>query len=686
MQLKSFGLVMASAFVMSCVHGPGHKKEVTVQRQPNAETEALIPFDYKEGELTRLCEEGVTSFKAQMEDWRSQSNSHRTEFETLLQFETLLADFNELTNPWMFMSSVSTKKYIRDESTKCEENVSAALNEVYTNRANYELIKDVVTAQPEEARLLKETKFAFEMNGMSLKDDELKLFKSLLDRLSQLSVQFGSNLNNDVSTVTYTEAELKGAKADFLARLKKTSEGLYIVTTKSPDYTHVMENVESSESRKRMSFAYNNRQAEANTPLLQEAIKLRGQIANLLGFPTYADYSLREKMAGNSQNVYQFLNGLKKKLARKNKSELATLAQFKKEELKDSSPFVPWDIAYVSNLLKVKKYNVNDEEVRAYFPARHVVEQTFDVYSTLLGVKFRRLSNAPVWAPNVDLYEIMDVKSQKVIAYFYADLIPREGKYGHAAAFSLVYGRRLKGEEGAYKKPVSAMVANFTPASRDKPSLLTHDEVETFFHEFGHIMHQTLTKAKYASLAGSSVKRDYVEAPSQMLENWVWQKEILKKMSAHHADPAKKLPDDLILRMQKAQLFNAGIQYTRQLVFGFFDMNIHRNPSLDVTQEYATIYEELVGMKPLEGTHFPASFGHVMGGYSAGYYGYLWSKVYAEDMFSVFKKKGILNPVVGAKYRQTILEAGNMMDPLELTKAFLGRNPNNKAFFKSLGL
>jgi Zn-dependent oligopeptidase len=515
---------------------------------------------------------------------------------------------------------------------------------------------------------------------------DLKKYKALKDRLSQLSVQFGQNLNNDVSTVAFSEAELKGAKADFLARLKKDTAGNYIATTKAPDYLAVMENVVIAETRKKMMFAYNNRQAEANTAILQEATKLRADIGKLMGYPTYADYALREKMAGNSKAVFDFLNGLKDKLAAKNKSDLKTLAQFKAQVLKDKSPLEIWDVPYLTNLLKIQKYNVDQEVVRQYFPAQYVVDQTLDVYSQLLGVNFRQIKGAPVWAEQVELYEVTDRASKQVVAYFYADLIPREGKYGHAAAFPLISGRNLIYEDGSYQKPVASIVANFTPAAPGKPVLLSHNEVETFFHEFGHIMHQVLTKAKFGSLSGSNVKGDFVEAPSQMLENWVWQKEILKKMSQNYQDPKKKLPDDLIARLQKIKMFNSGVQYTRQLVFGLFDMNIHTHPNLDITQEYADVHLELTGLKALEGTHFPATFGHMMGGYSAGYYGYLWSKVFAEDMFSVFLAKGILNPKVGMKYRTQILESGNMRDPMDLIKGFLGREPNNKAFFKSLGL
>lgn len=674
-----------SIVINSCAHKGSNIDRSLVLRYPNAESEALIRYDYKEGELTTLCEGASNNLKKQIEAWRNENKSNGTESKGLLSFENIIANFGDELAPLAFMGSVSTDAKIREESSKCEAASSVVTNEIFTNRANYEILKSSKPSNPEEERLLKETLFTFEMNGMKLNDDELKKYKTLKDRLSQLAVDFGQNLNNDVSSILLSEQELKGVKSDFLARLKKDAKGSYIVTTKSPDYIHVMENAIHSETRKKMLFAYNNRQSTTNTPILQEATKIRAEIGQLMGYPTYADYSLREKMAGNSKTVFDFLNGLKDKLSAKNKSDLKALEIFKSKTLKDISPLMAWDIPYVSNQLKIKKYDVDEDAIRQYFPAKHVVDQILDIYSQLLGVSFRRIENALVWAPQVDLYEVTDKTTKKVVAYFYADLIPREGKYGHAAAFPLKSGRVLE-SDGTYQKPIASIVANFTPASPGKPVLLSHDEVETFFHEFGHIMHQVLTKAKYASLSGSNVKGDYVEAPSQMLENWVWQKEILLKMSKNYLDPKKKMPLDLISKLQKIRNFNSGIQYTRQLVFGLFDMNIHTNPKLDVTEEFGKVYFELTSLKALEGSHFPATFGHMMGGYSAGYYGYLWSKVFAEDMFSIFQKKGILSPAVGMKYRQQILEPGNMKDPLELIKGFLGREPNNKAFFKSLGI
>lgn len=302
----------------------------------------------------------------------------------------------------------------------------------------------------------------------------------------------------------------------------------------------------------------------------------------------------------------------------------------------------------------------------------------------MLGVKFVEVKGADVWANDVKLYEIHNAADDQLIGYFYTDFVPRQGKYGHAAAFPLISGRVMS--NGKYSVPVASIVANFTPPTADKPSLMTHDEVETFFHEFGHIMHQTLTKAPYASLSGSSVAQDFVEAPSQMLENWVWNPEILNILSSHY-QTGDKLPKDMLDKMIAARNFGQGTAYTKQLLYALFDMTIHtQQGSVDVTKTYDDLYRQIVGQEPIAGSHFAASFGHLMGGYDAGYYGYLWSEVYAQDMFSQFPPDDLMNQEVGSRYRTVILEQGSMKDAIDLLRGFLGREPNADAFFKKLGL
>jgi thimet oligopeptidase len=389
-------------------------------------------------------------------------------------------------------------------------------------------------------------------------------------------------------------------------------------------------------------------------------------------------------MAQSTKTVESFLNGLKGKLSQRNQADLAQLLKYKKQLDPKAQNVDAWDLTYLAYQLKKRDFDLDEEKIREYFPADFVMKEMFGVYSEILSVKYEKVDGADAWAPDVTIYRILDSKTNELIAYFHADFTPREGKYGHAAAFTLRSGRM---KEGKYVTPISSIVANFNPPANGKPSLLSHGEVETLFHEFGHIMHQTLTKAPYASMSGSSVKRDFVEAPSQMLENWVWKQPILNRLSGHYSDTSKKLPPELLNRMLAARDFNLGYGYMRQLMFGFFDFQIHTaQGEVDVTKVHDNLFEGLFKVKAIEGGRFPAGFGHMMGGYDAGYYGYLWSEVYAEDMFTRFAPGKLLDPKIGMQYRVSILEKGNMKEPMEMLREFLGREPNSKAFFKRLGL
>jgi thimet oligopeptidase len=377
------------------------------------------------------------------------------------------------------------------------------------------------------------------------------------------------------------------------------------------------------------------------------------------------------------------LNGLKSKLAERNKKDKARLLAFKKKLDSSATQLDQWDGIYLETQIKKSDYSIDENIVKEYFPSDFTIRGMLDIYSKLFGVRFEQILNPQAWNGDVSLYKMMDQKSKNLIGYIYMDLFPRPNKYGHAAAFTLVSGRNKA--DGTYNVPISAIVANLNPPTADKPSLLSHDEVETMFHEFGHIMHQTLTRAPYVDLTGMKMAWDFVEAPSQMLENWVWNKGILTKLSGHYTDTRKKFPQKLLNQMLAAKDFNKGYSYTRQLWLGLMDFTFHtRSGPIDVTETANQLYREINGSEPLPGNHFPATFGHLMGGYDSGYYGYLWSEVFAQDMFTRFEGQNILSPKVGARYRKLVLEPGNTKPAMDLLVDFLGRKPNNRAFFKKL--
>jgi Zn-dependent oligopeptidases len=304
------------------------------------------------------------------------------------------------------------------------------------------------------------------------------------------------------------------------------------------------------------------------------------------------------------------------------------------------------------------------------------------IFGPLFGIRFCVVPDAPVWAPGVRLVRILDAADNRTLAYIYLDMFPRDGKYGHMMMVPLIAGRRTK---NGYSVPVTAIVGNFRAPSGDVPSLLTHDDVEGLFHEFGHALHGCLTKVPYASLSGSSVEWDFVETPSQALENWAWEPAVLDAVSGHYARPEEKLPREIRDRIIAARDLGAGLFYTRMLVISSEDMAFHTaSGPVDVTATGDRVYRELMGIEPLPGGHEPSTIGHFMGGYDAGYYSYLWAEVYALDVFARFKKDGLFNPATGAAYRHAILEQGNMQDGTALLRQFLGRAPTMDAFYERL--
>ncbi len=644
--------------------------------------EALIRSDYAPGELAASCASLIQQADEELKRIEAIPADQRNFDGIAIRMENALADFNDRVSPLTFMKYVSTNETVSKEGAECDEKTDAFWVTVATRKGLYDALRAVKPRTAEEKVLHKEILLEFERNGMKLPEKRREEVKKLKVELSQLESQFSTNLNQDQSTIEFTEDELKGLPEDFIKRLGRSKSGKLIVTAKPTDYGMVMENAVSGETRRRMALLYQRRAAEKNVPLLEKAIVLRQKIARLMGYKTWADYRTEDRMAKNSATVLKFLGNLRGKLAEANRSDLAKLGKFQLEIDPEAKKVNAWDTVYLSYQLKKRDFDLDNEKIREYFPVDTVLKGMFGIYSRLFGVELHEIKGARTWADGVKLYSIRDADTKELIAHFYADFFPRPMKYGHAAAFTLVAGRM---KEGKYQAPVSAIVANFTPPANGKPSLLTHDEVETVFHEFGHIMHQTLTRAPYASLSGTRTSRDFVEAPSQMLEEWVWSPEMLQELSGHYKDSSKKLPKELLDRMIAARDFNLGLFYTRQLFLGLLDMTYHtsRGP-VDTTQVHHRLYREINGMEPLVDGRFQAGFGHLMGGYDAGYYGYLWSAVYAADMFSRFESEGLLNADLGKRYRRTVLERGKMVEASQLLKDFLGREPNPKAFFKKL--
>jgi thimet oligopeptidase len=349
-----------------------------------------------------------------------------------------------------------------------------------------------------------------------------------------------------------------------------------------------------------------------------------------------------------------------------------------------NEPLMPWDWTFYDSRQAERDFGVDNDTVAEYFPLDAVLAGMFDICSEMFGIEFTPIDNTGTWDDNVLLYELRNVGEPDPIAYFYADLHPRPGKYGHAACWRLRAG--CLDEAGTYRLPVSAIACNFTKPTPDSPSLLQHSEVETLFHEFGHVLHNTLTEVSLPRFSGTQTERDFVEAPSQIMENWTWEPTVLSRFACHYRTN-EPIPAELLASMVAARNQNVALKTLRQVFYGRYDLALHGGT--EPTDADVAYWEniDLTLIPGHEGTHFGASFGHMMSdGYAAGYYGYLWSKVYGDDMFSVFEQEGVLNPEVGQRYRSMILARGGTADGKDFLVHFLGREPSPDAFMRKIGL
>lgn len=641
-----------------------------------------IRSQYAPGEITRVCDAAITSADESFLKIRAIPPEQRTPDNTLLAFEQALAEYNDRIMPLTFMGYVYPDPAIASEGTACEEKAGMYSVSVFTRRDLYDAILAVTPRTPEEQRLHTETLRQFKKNGLALPDDRLAKVRALKENLTRLEVRFSSNLNNDNTTLAFSAADLEGVPAEALATFQKAENGTFLVTTKYPDYYAVMQNAKKSETRKAMQSAFLNRQAEENIRLLEEAILVRQQIARELGYATWADYRIDGRMAGSRENVSAFLDGIKNPLKEKTRQELAELLAIKQALDPKAKSLDPWDLLYLNEQKRQQQYALDDESVRKYFPLDTVTKGMFDRFGPLFSVRFEEVPDANVWAPEVKLYRVIDITKNRTVAYIYFDLFPRPGKYGHTMMVPLLSGRVA---DGQYTVPVAAIVGNFRAPNGDTPSLLTHDDVDGLFHEFGHTLHGCLTRAPYASLSGTNVEWDFVETPSQAMEEWAWQPEVMNEISGLYTNRSEKLPADIRDRIIAARDMDIGQAYTRMLMISAEDMEFHTAQGpVEVTGISDRMYKDLMGIPPVKGGHEPAVIGHFMGGYDAGYYSYLWSKVYALNVFERFREDGLGNTTTGAAYRHWILEPGNMHDGKTLLSGFLGHEPGMDVFYERL--
>jgi len=603
-------------------------------------------------------------------------------------YEIALTD-NRLT----IIKETSTNSALRDAATDALKELEEWIVGLDYREDVYKVVKAYADTTPrlkgEDAKLLAETMRDYRRAGLELPKPQRDEVERMRKELSRLTTDFESNITKAQKAVKFAKAELEGLPDDFLQQIKTGDDEYTVMANVTVQNLRVMDDAKREETRKKLLVEHDNLAQAENIPLLEKILPLRDDVAKKLGYTTWADYQTETKMVKTATNAIDFLERLTMGLQPKFDAEVEEFRQIKARETGDTNAQIHiWDWRYFSNQLKKEKYTVDAEQLRVYFPYQRVLEGMFKIYQSIFGLKFERVDPPYKWIGDLQLYAVSDAATDEPLGMFYLDMFPREGKYNHFAEFDIISGKKLPA--GKYQRPTVALICNFPSPGKDQPSLLEHSDVETLFHEFGHAMHAILTRAKYARFSGTSVPRDFVEAPSQMLENWVWDKKVLDSFAADYRDPSKKIPAEILAKLKEAKLATEGTRYRRQLSFGLTDLALHTQIHDDNAKEALPLSNKVASRVffPLApDTAFVAYFGHLMH-YDAGYYGYAWADAIAADMATVFEHapNGFFDQAAGRRLRTEIYEPGDSRDVNISIEKFLGRKRSLEPFLRKIGI
>ena len=555
--------------------------------------------------------------------------------------------------------------------------------------------KDQLGLAQDQMKLLEDNYKGFVRGGANLSDEDKALYSKWSEELSLTTLQFSKNVLAATNAYTLNitdEADLAGLPEYVKAMGAEAAaeKGLkgWAFTLDYPSYSPFLKYSKNRELRKQIWTAYNTRAIGGefdNTQIVKKIVDLRIKIANILGYETYADYALEERMAKNKNTVNNFIMQLLEPSLEFAKKDVADVYAYAQKNGFEDTQLMPWDFTFWSERYQEAEYSLNAEELKPYFQLESCIDAVFGLANTLYGITFHELNNVPVYHEDVKVYEVKD-KDGRHLSLFYADFFPRASKRG-GAWMTDFRGQSIR--NGVEYRPFVSIVCNFTKPTAGTPSLITHDEFTTFLHEFGHALHGILAEGRYPSLTGTSVSRDFVELPSQIMENWAYEPEYLNSFAKHYKT-GEPIPAELIEKIVAAKNYLAGYGQVRQLHFAYLDMAWHSRtsvPELGTVEFEQSVLTPYNIMPAAEGAAFSCSFSHIFsGGYSAGYYSYKWAEVLEADAFSLFKEKGIFNTEVSNSFRKNILSAGGAQDEAEIYRNFRGHDPQPEALMQKLGL
>ncbi|MDM5137931.1 oligopeptidase A [Aeromonas salmonicida] len=670
--------------------------------------DSLPPFSQIQPEQVQAAvTQAIADCKQKITDVLAQRDSHT--------WDSLIAPLEEVNDrlarvwsPVSHLNSVLNSEALRAAHDACLPLLSEFQTYVGQHEGLYQAYlglfesDDFPRLDGAQRKEIQNTLRDFRLSGIGLPAEAQQRYGEIQARLSELASRFSNNVLDATqgwTKLVSDEAELAGLPQSVLAAARQLAEQKgqqgWLFTLDIPSYLPVMMYADNRELRAELYEAFTTRASDQgpnagkwdNSAIMTELLSLRRELAKLLGFGNYAELSLATKMAEKTEQVVGFLTDLAAKSLPQGKAELEEIRTFAAEH-HGQRELAAWDLPYYAEKLKQHKFSISDEQLRPYFPANKVVKGLFEVVKRVFGIKVRERLGIDTWHPDVRFYDIFDAEDE-LRGSFYLDLYAREHKQG-GAWMDVCLGRRYR-QDGSLQKPVAYLTCNFNGPVDGKPALFTHDEVVTLFHEFGHGIHHMLTQIDVAGVAGiNGVAWDAVELPSQFLENWCWESEALAFISGHH-ETGEPLPADLLEKMLTARNFQAAMQMLRQLEFALFDFRLHQefdpaNPD-QIPTLLAEVRSQVAVMTPPAFNRFQHSFSHIFaGGYAAGYYSYKWAEVLSADAFSRFEEEGIFNPATGQSFLKNILEKGGSKEPMELFRAFRGREPQVDALLRHSGI
>ena len=645
-------------------------------------------------------EAGIAEAKAEID--AIIANEDEPTFENTIEaMEVAGAMLNNVANIFYNLMEANTN----DQMQEIAEQISPMLTEysmyVSLNPVLFEKVKTVYEKRNElglaqdQMTLLEDNYKGFVRGGANLSDEDKELYSKWSEELSLTTLQFSKNVlaATNAYTLHVTDSADLAGLPDFVRSMaaetaaEKGLEG-WAFTLQAPSYSPFLKYSENRELRKDIWTAYNTRALGGefdNTEVVKKIVDLRIKIANILGYETYADYALEERMAKSKTTVNEFIKNLLEPSLPFAKKDVADVFAYAKKNGFNGDRLESWDFSYWSEKYQQAEYSLSAEELKPYFQLESCIDAVFGLATRLYGISFTELDNVPVYHEDVKVYEVKDADGSH-LALFYADFFPRASKRGGA------WMTEFRGQSivnGVEKRPFISIVCNFTKPTADAPALITHDELTTFLHEFGHALHGIFAQGRYGSLTGTNVSRDFVELPSQIMENWAFEPEYLNSFAKHY-QTGEAIPAELIEKIVAAKNYLAGYAQVRQLHYGYLDMAWHtltELPAAGTVEFEKNVLDKYAVMPSVEGAAFSGSFSHIFsGGYSAGYYSYKWAEVLEADAFSLFKEKGIFNTEVAASFRENILSKGGSEDAAVLYRNFRGHDPKPEALMEKLGL